>query len=272
MSPVHDRLLTLVRHADADLAEAALLCGARVRPELDVDATLLRVDALADVLDSRGFEPGEPERDARELARYLGGELGFSGDPIRTREPDDALLPAVLDRRRGLPVTLTILYVAVARRLGVAAYPVLLPGHEVVAVAGGPRPVVLDPFHAGTLLDEAGVAERVRQCTGGGVSFRRAMLRPAPTWQVTRRLLDELVRDLSVAGHLAEALAAHELGLALPQPRVDDHHVHGRLLERLGRFDRAAAAFERYLELAGVDAPLAEEVRRAAIAVRARLN
>lgn len=272
MSPDVERLRRLVRRADADLAEAALLCGARVETDVDVDAALLRVDALADVLDARGFVATGPEADARRLAGYLADELGFRGDPVRLREPEDALLPAVLDRRHGLPVTLTIVYVAIARRLGVAAYPVLLPGHEVAAIAGGPRPVVLDPFNGGRLLDEAAVADRVRRTTGGGVAFRRAMLRPATTLDVTRRLLDELVHDLTVAGRTRDALAAVELGLALPEPRADDHHAHGRLLVGLGRFDRAAEAFERYLEVAGSDAPLAEEVRRAAIAARARLN
>lgn len=266
------RLLRLARRPDADLAEAALLVCAEVEPDLDVDVALLRLDALADGLRTRGFRPGAPVDDARRLAGYLAGELGFTGDEADYHDPDNALLSRVLDRKCGLPITLSILYVAIARRLDVPAYAINLPGHVVTAIGGSDRPVVLDPFHDGRLLDESAIAERIERASGGRLGFRRAMLRPSPTANVVRRLLNNLTRDFTRVGRVSDALWTVELKLLLPNRLPDDHRVHGQLLVELGRFDRAAEAFETYLELEGSAAPDAEEVRRAAISARARMN
>jgi regulator of sirC expression with transglutaminase-like and TPR domain len=267
------RLARLVRRGDADLAEAALLVAAEARPDLPIDATLLRLDALADRLATNGFRAtGDPEVDGPELAGELATTCGFRGHEPGARVPEDALLDRVLDRRRGLPITLSIVLVAIARRLEVPAFPIALPGHVVVGVGGGDRPVVLDPFHGGLELDEAAVTARVDQATGGRLAFRRSMLRPTPAGDVVRRLLNNLTRDYTLAGRHRDALWTVEVKQVLPTRVADDDRVRGRLLDQLGRFDEAAAAYEAYLEAVGTDGPDAAEVRRAAIASRARLN
>lgn len=269
--PTRDRLLRLVRRTDADLAEAALLVAAEADPALDVDAALLRLDALADQLRTRGFRAsGDPQVDGPRLASELGEHAGFRGHEPGERRPEDALLDHVLQRRRGLPITLSIVYVALGRRLQVPAFPIALPGHVLVGV--GDRPVVLDPFHGGVELDEAAVAERVATLSGGQLAYRRAMLRPAPAVNVVRRLLNNLTRDYVQADRPRDALWTVELKQLLPNRLPDDHRVRGHLLERLGRFDVAAAAFEAYLQEVGPQAPDLEEVRRAAIRARARMN
>jgi regulator of sirC expression with transglutaminase-like and TPR domain len=267
------RLAQLVRRTDADLAEAALLVAAEAAPDLAVDATLLRIDALVDTLRVDGFRAaGDPAADASALADALGGTRGFRGHDPGARVPDDALLNRVLDRRVGLPITLSILYVAVGRRLHVPVFPIALPGHVVVGVGGGEQSVVLDPFHRGALLDEAAIADLVRVATGGQLAFRRAMLRPASAPDVVRRLLNNLTHDYHAVGRARDALWTVELKLLLPNRIAGDHQVRARLLDRLGRFDAAAAAFEAYLAEVPADAPDAEEVRYAAIRARARTN
>ncbi len=272
LSASRHRLLRLARRTDADLGEAALLVAAEAEPDVDVDVQLLRLDALADGLRARGFRSADPLADAHGLADYLADEHGFAGDEATYHDPDNGLLTRVLDRRCGLPITLSILYVAVARRLEVPAYAINLPGHVVTGIAGGERPVVLDPFHRGRVLDEPAIAERVEQASGGRLEFRRAMLRPSPTVNVVRRLLNNLTRDFTTAGRVRDALWTVELKLLLPNRLPEDHRVHGDLLVRVGRFDAAAEALETYLEQVGTDAPDVEEMRRAAIRARARLN
>lgn len=266
------RLLRLVRRPDADLAEAALLCAAELEDSHDVDATLLRVDALADGLRSTGFRSSEPVADARALVEHLAGSHGFTGDRETYHDPANSLLGEVLDRRCGLPITLTILYVAIGQRLHVPAFPIALPGHVVTGIGGGERPVVFDPFHGGRMLGEAELGHRVEEATHGRLGFRRSMLRPSPAPNMVRRLLNNLTRDFTTADRPRDALWAVDLKLLLPNRLPDDHRVRGDLLGQLGRFDEAAAAYEAYLEAVSEDAPDREEVRRAAIRSRARLN
>lgn len=267
-----ERLVRLVRRADADLAEAALLCCAEVEPDLDVDVALLRLDALADGLRTRGFQVGPPEQVARQIAEYLAVDLGVTGDTDTYYHPDNALLTRVLDRRRGLPITCSILYVAIARRLDVRAYLVSLPGHVVAAVPGPDRPILIDAFHDGQLLDERAVAHRIDELSAGQATFHRAMLRPTHAVDVVRRLLNNLTRDFQASGDAMNALWSVELKLLLPNRAPEDHRTLGELLEQVGRFDEAAAAFEDYLDATEGEAHDDVAVRRAAIRAKARLN
>lgn len=266
------RLLRLVRRPDADLAEAALLCAAELPGSHDVDVTLLRVDALADDLRSRGAALDDPEQAAAALTTHLAERHGFLGDEEHYHDPANGLLGEVLDRRRGLPITLSIVYVAIGRRLSVPIFPIALPGHVVAGIGGEERPLVLDPFHGGRRLGEADLARRVEHATGGRLGFRRSMLRPSPPVNMVRRLLNNLARDLTTAERPREALTAVDLRLLLPNRLPDDHRVRGELLGRIGRFDEAAVAYEAYLEAVSSEAPDREEVRRAAIRSRARMN
>jgi regulator of sirC expression with transglutaminase-like and TPR domain len=265
------RLVKLVRRNDADLAEAALLVAAEARPDLPIDGTLLRLDALADAVRVDGFRAtGDARIDGPTLASQLAGSRGFRGHAQGRRVPEDALLDRVLDRRVGLPISLSIVYVALARRLDVRAYPIALPGHVVVGVGDGP--VVVDPFHGGIELDEAAVAARVATATSGQLAFRRSMLRPASAVNVVRRLLNNLTHDYTLARRHRDALWTVEVKQVLPNRLPDDHRVRGRLLDQLGRFDEAAAAYEAYLDAVGGDGPDAAEVRSSAIRSRSRLN
>lgn len=271
-SASRQRLSRIVRTADCDLAEAALLCCVEHDPALDVDAQLLRIDALADRLRSGGWAPiGDPAADARAIGSYLSETLGFTGDTESYNDPRNALLSEVLERRRGLPITLSILYVALARRLDVRAWGIGLPGHFVVGVAGEERPVVIDPFRDGRLLDETELGRRVHELTGGRVAYSRNMLRPTPPAAVIRRVLNNLTRDFTNATAYGDALWTVELKQLLPGTVPDDHRARGELLLKVGRFDEAAEAFEAYVAEAD-DPPDALEVSRQAIHARAKLN
>lgn len=267
-----DRLVQLVRQPDADLAEAALLCSVEADPDLDVDVALLRIDALSDQLLTRGFRSSGPEADAAAIASYLAVDLGFAGDQQTYHDPANALLPRVLDRKRGLPITLSMLWVAIARRVDVAAYPINLPGHVVVGVAGPVRPVVVDPFHAGILLDDHALARRLETISNGQITYHRAMLRPSSTVDVVRRLLNNLTRDYHAAGDARSALWTVELKLILPNSEPSDHRTHGDLLAQVGRFGEASTAYETYLDVTAGATDDAAEVRQAAIRARSRLN
>lgn len=272
MTTARERLVRLVQRRDADLGEAALLICADADPRLDVATQLLRLDALADGFRTSGRTlTGDPLHDGRALASYLSEDQGFVGDAETYHDPRNGLLSSVLDRKRGLPITLSILYVAIGRRLRLPVYPIALPGHVCAGIGGGERPVVLDPFHRGVTLDEGQLAERVEALTGGELAFRRQMLRPAETTSLIRRVLNNLTRDFAAMHQYAQALWSVEVKLALPNSVPDDLRVRGELLSKVGRFDDASAAYRAYIE-AAPDAPDVDEVRGLAIHALARMN
>lgn len=271
-SPTRQRLAREVRRADADPAELALCVCAEADANVDVDLALLRIDALADGLRVQDALTGDSEGDARTLAAYLAGEHGFVGDADDYHDPDNGLLTSVLERHRGLPITLSILYVAIARRLRVPAWGIAHPGHYYVGVGTRDRTIVLDPFAGGVVVPHEELAERVRTATAGRVGFTRAHLRPASPALTTRRLLSNLTRDFTNRGRLDDALWTVDCKLVLPNALPDDHRVRGELLAHLGRFRESADALERYLQLAGNGAVDGPEVRAQAIRARAKLN
>ena len=261
-----------VRAPGPDLAELALLVCAEVEPELDVEAELLRLDAFADQLRTDGVSTSDPPFDvAGALSAHLGHRLGFQGDLEDYHHPSNALLTRVLDRRRGLPITLSILWIGVAQRLGVPAFGIGLPGHFVAGIGTPDRAVVVDPFGRGTLLDETDLDELVQRVTAGQARFRPAMLQPSPAPQIMRRLLNNLTRDFLRGGDVEDALWTVELKQLLPDTAPDDAKTRGDLLLRLGRYRDAADAFEHYVELAE-DAADRDEVASMAMRARAKLN
>ena len=271
------RLRRAVRDPGADPAAVALHVVAFHERDLDVPTTMLRIDALADVVrttDGSGT-PADPPADAEEvvarLGAVLGERLGYRHDVDHTRTHTDAYLHVVLDRHTGLPVTLSALYASVARRLGVPAFVVNLPGHVVAAAPVGDRHILFDPFHAGRVLDEAAAADLVDRATRGQVRFARNMVRPATAVELARRILNNLTADLTREQHAGAAVWTAVAKLALPDSEPRDHLLLASLLERSGRFARAAQAYDRYLTEAP-DAADAEEVAARARAARARTN
>ncbi len=266
-----ERFARVVRDPRADLAEVGLLVSAEADPGVDVEVGLLQVDAIADGLRTRGFRADDPEAAAAALAGYLGGELGFLGDQVGYHDPDNGLLARVLARHRGIPITLSALYVAVAHRLGARAYPIALPGHVVVGVGDGPPNVVLDPFHAGRRLSEGDLAELVDRTTASRARYHRAMLRPAPAAAIARRMLNNLSRDYRALGDASAALWATELRMIVPGAHPELFRERGDLLIALGRWLEGALSLDEYLETCE-DAEDFTEVQLRARHARARCN
>jgi len=268
-----DRLITLTRRGDADLAEAAALIDATFNATVDVDVALLRIEALADQVRTE-LTATQPEDKARQIAAILHTTHGFSGQTGSSHSAASAaFLTSVLDTRDGLPILLTIVYVAVARRLGVAAYAIHLPGHVVAGIPTAEGvPLVIDMFFGGEELDEEGVRQRVRMRGGADATLHRALMRPRSSADVTRRILHNLTRAFTNAREPFAALLTVEVKLALANTNPQDHKLHGDLLLACGQFDVAAEAYERFLTRGNPSARINTHVRQQVIAARARLN
>ena len=146
--------LGLLDEADIALDRAALQISALDHDGVDLQAYLDLLDQIEARLRVGADAMWPPARTAARLREVLAGEFGFEGDRASYDHPANADMIRVIDRRRGLPIALVILYVAMARRLGWAACALNTPGHALVGV-GAEAEVVLDPFSGGALVDRA---------------------------------------------------------------------------------------------------------------------
>src|SRR5262249_54358097 len=150
--------------APFDLAEIALLLARDEYPTLDVDGYLAELNAMALEV-RRGFRGGLAGRLDR-LCRYLYHDLGFRGNSTDYYDPRNSYFNMVLDRRVGIPITLSAVAIAVGRRAGLNVVGVALPGHFVAKAVAGGQEIFFDPFHGGQRLTVAECGELVEKVTG----------------------------------------------------------------------------------------------------------
>jgi len=186
---------TLAAEPSAPVEDLALAIAAEFHP-VDQDEARAELDRLAAEVAEQSR--GGADRDVAALRSVLGDRYGFRGDAVEYDHPDNAMLDCVLERRRGLPILLAAVYVAVAARAGIPLGGVGLPGHFVVAHLGADPPRFLDPFEGGVAIPAPGAA------------------RPWPAQAIARRILNNLVASFTARGDLYAAIRAAELRLALP--------------------------------------------------------
>jgi regulator of sirC expression with transglutaminase-like and TPR domain len=246
------RFAELVTGPEESLAldEATLLVAAHAH-EVDIDARLSGLDELA---------ASAPAGDAAVLAHHLFVDLGFRGNVADYADPRNSYLDAVLDRRLGLPITLSIVMLEVARRRGLALHGVGMPGHFLVGT--GER--WLDPFHAGAVLDDAGCVAQFSRASPG-VPFRREFLAPVGPRAIVQRVLANLHATL-VSRDPASVAWVVRLRLLVPGLAPAERVSLATALGELGRFAEAA----RELDRAATDLPAPASSRATAAAARFR--
>ncbi len=256
-----------------DLGRAALLVACEEYPELDIDRYVERLDALAASVVS-SVTDRHPERILAALHRRLFEQEGFRGNQGDYYDPRNSFLNDVLDRRTGIPITLSAVYLEVARRAGLRAFGVGLPGHFVVRVALPQRDVLVDPFHDGAFLTEGDCQARVDRVFAGTLRLDASMLAPCGPKQILARLLRNLKAIYVETDDHARALAVVDLLLRIDPRSGDELRDRGLLHASLDCYARAAEDLEAYLALVP-GAPDATDLLRRAVDMRqraARLN
>ena len=241
--------------ADLTLDRAALLIAAHAHPALDVDGRLRELDQLA---------LGAHATDAHTLARVLFQERGFTGNTVDYGDPRNSLFDDVLDRRLGIPITLSVLMIEVGRRLDIPLHGVGMPGHFLVGTGDS----FFDAFAGGVALDTAACIDRFAE-SQPREAFRAEFLAPVGPRLVVDRMLNNL-QHCYLARVPSEAAWPVRLRLLLPdQPAAVRVELAG-VLGRLGRFSEAAAVIEA-VAVEGPDAR-GEQLRQTAARFRARAN
>lgn len=240
------------------LEVGAALIARDAHPDLDLREVLSRIDTLAEPLTSRDLHVRPPEEAVQTIVRHLYEVHGFAGNTDDYGDPRNSYLDDVLERRRGIPITLAIVLLGVARRAGVPARGVSFPGHFLVRFerpSGGP--LMIDPFRRGRTLG----VEELTQLLRRSVPQARLQLRhlePASTRAILTRVLVNLKNAHSARGDFASALvAAMRITTLVPREpwAIRDRGV---LQAQLGAPAAARADLIRYLELA----PSAEDGER----------
>lgn len=248
--------------SDPPLDEGAWLI-ASVAGYSDVDEGLARLDEMA------GAALAFPEaRSPAGLAKVLFVDWAYRGNAADYGDPRNSFLPEVIDRRLGLPITLSVLMMEVGRRIGVAVHGVGMPGHFVVGVEGEPDQFI-DPFHAGVVLDREGCRQRLTDQYGPQMQFDDRFLAPTPARSILLRMLTNLAHTYAQR-RSPDARWVTQLRLAFPELSSDERRAGADVLASVGAFSDAAAVLTRLAEEASADA--AEVLVRQATAFRARSN
>jgi regulator of sirC expression with transglutaminase-like and TPR domain len=204
----------LAASADAPLDLLALALAAAFGP-VDADRALATLDALGEEIAGalRG-SARTPQAETAAVTHVLGAVHRFTGDTEQYDRPQNSMLDRVLERRRGLPILLSTVYVEAARRAGVPLAGVGLPGHYVVGHFGAPEPLLLDPFNGGRPI---------------APDVPSVLVRPWTPHETAMRMLNNLVPAFQRRGDLSGAIRAAELRLALPADAGERDRVRAEL-------------------------------------------
>ncbi|HEX7043074.1 MAG TPA: tetratricopeptide repeat protein [Burkholderiales bacterium] len=262
---------------ELNLAEAALLVAADEYPDLDIARYLHRLDELAAGV--RRQLPAEPsfEDTLVALNDFLFEQQGFSGNTDDYYDPRNSFLNEVLDRKLGIPITLSILYMEIGQRLGLSLQGVSFPGHFLVKTETDEGDVVLDPFLGGVVLSEEDLVQRLRD-RFGEEHAPRAPLAPLLQAAGKKEILVRMLRNLKAIyvrnQRYDRALTVLDRILLIAPDLAEEVRERAQLYERLECFRPALADLRRYLSLNPMD-PNAGDLHRRIVDLErmvARLN
>ena len=244
-----------------DLGRAALAIAASEYPRLDTTAYLARIDELAIAVTKHltGDESG-PHRSIAALNYVLFQKCAFRGNRDDYFDAKNSFLNEVIDRRIGIPITLSVLYMEVARRIGLPLLGVGFPGHFLVKYLDDREEIVIDPFNGGDIRTPDSLQQLLAGLYGKPVALSPQLLDPVTKRQILRRMLNNLKFIYLRQRDLVKALAALDR-MTIAEPNLaEDLRERGQVYLALEYFPQAKTDFESYLRLAP-DAPDAEKIR-----------
>ncbi|MFN4261666.1 MAG: SirB1 family protein [Gemmataceae bacterium] len=258
--------------APVDVAEVALLLARDEYPLLDVEAYLCELNALAH--EARRYVRGNLASRTHGLCRYLFHEMGFRGNVQNYYDPRNSYLNQVLDRRTGIPITLSVVTLAVAGRAGLPVVGVGLPGHFIVKAVTANEEVLFDPFHGGMVLTPEGCSHLVERATGTPFQASAEQLSATPPGDIVVRMLSNLKNIYLKDGDYARAVRIVERLLQLQPHDPRQRRDLGLCLLQAGQPGPAIDHLSAYLDVAGDegDVPVVEKMLQQAQCEVARWN
>lgn len=250
--PMAERLREIVSGPDEaiNLAEAALLIAGHEYPDLPVSSYLSRMEQLAHSLSMRVGEDATALERIAELNQFLFGDLGFAPNSEDYYDPRNSFLNEVLERRTGIPITLSVIYMELGRKIGLPLYGVSFPGHFLVKCSVPEGAVVLDPYSGGISLGLQDLQKRLRDVRGGEVS--RAIIAELLVSASNKEIIVRLLRNLKAIylreRALAKALPIMDWIVAIVPGEAQEKRDRGMVYQELECPRAALADFEAYLQ------------------------
>jgi regulator of sirC expression with transglutaminase-like and TPR domain len=248
--------------AGLPLDEAAFLIAAEADADLDVSVQLARLDEMA--AQSRGGT-------AEEVCQLVFETLGFAGDTRTYDDPRNSYLNEVLDRRLGIPISLSVLLMEIGRRCGIALEGVGMPGHFLVRDPSRPD-LLIDAFSGGRRLDRADCARLIHSVTGTQIELRVAMLSSVGTHAILTRMLANLDNRFRRRGDKSGVRWVTRMTAAIPGQSTADRIGLADGLAGLGCYDEAAELLEELASAPGTSGDDAHALRTRARGLLAPFN
>jgi len=242
--------MTQQRDEEIDLAHASLLLAKQRYPDLAIEPYLAQLDVIAAAVRRHLGEDADPRRLVAELNRQLFEVEGFRGNERDYYDPRNSYLNEVLDRKLGIPITLSILFMEVGRRIALPLVGVGLPGHFLVRVLTTEGDLLIDPFSGGAELTEDDCQQRLDRVYGGLLRLEKRMLQPVTKKQIIVRILNNLKTIYLNKGEFEAAADVVQDILALEPSSMPDLRDRGLLYYRENRFEEALSDLRKYLMLA----------------------
>ena len=243
-----------------DLAEGALLIAKDAYADLDIEVYLQRLDQMAAELQAQiGWEADTSEQ-IHHLNRYLFEEQGFAGSSQdRYYDQRNSYLNEVLERKVGIPITLSVVYMEVGKRIGLPLVGVGFPGHFIVKHRD--LETVIDPFEGGKVLSDDNLSERLTQIFRESVPMQPQFLQAVTNKEILARMLRNLKQIHFRQEEYEKAVKAGERITWLDPQAAQDYRDLGYLYYQIDAYAKSLSAFNTYLRLSD-EPPDQEEIAR----------
>jgi regulator of sirC expression with transglutaminase-like and TPR domain len=254
-----------------DLLRGALTIARTEYPNLDIESYVARIEAFADRVGSRVRDVGDPAQSIFALNTVLFGEEKLRGNREEYYDPRNSFLNDVLDRRLGIPITLALIYMEVARRIGFPLFGVGMPGHFLLKHYDPEgRQVLIDAFNGGHILSAKDCKERLNEIYAGQLTFQPQFLMSVSRRQMLTRILNNLKTVYLTARNFRKALPIVDMVLAIYPRSPEDVKQRALLRYSLGQMRGAVEDLEDYLKMSP-DASDVDEIRDTSLNIRRTL-
>lgn len=241
--------LGLVEDEAIVLDAAALELAALDHPQVDIDRYSAFLGSITEKVRSHANDVRSATGQANVLAEVIATDHGFLGDRETYDDPANADMIRVIDRRRGLPVSLSILYVAAARRVGWQAEALNTPGHVLVRIGAEPAPLLIDPFNGGAKVDAHQLARLLASVAGQGDAAAGEHVAPMSNRSVLVRLLVNQATRAEQAGDADRAVTLYDRITTIAPSYAHGWWEHARLELVRSNISEARASLSAMLEI-----------------------